>query len=42
MMNDIPKGIEEHVCIVLNKLWGKSFEAKLKKSCFFHQSKVGF
>jgi len=33
---------EQHVCFVYIKLWEKSFEAKLKKSCFFHQSKVGF
>jgi hypothetical protein len=33
---------EQHVCLVFNKLWEKCFEAKLKKSCFFHQSKLGF
>jgi len=32
---------EKHVCLVFNKLWEKKFEAKLKKSCLFHQSKVG-
>ncbi len=33
---------EQHVCLVFNKLWGKKLQAKLKKSCLFHQSKVGF
>jgi hypothetical protein len=33
---------EQHVCLVFNKLWEKRFEVKLKRSCLFHQSKVGF
>jgi hypothetical protein len=37
-----PKQHEQHACLVFNKLWGKTFEAKLKKSCLFHQSKVQF
>jgi len=33
---------EQHVCLVFNKLWEKKIEVKLKKSCLFHQSTVGF
>jgi glutamine synthetase adenylyltransferase len=32
---------EQHVRLVFNKLWGKKFEVKLKKSYFFINQRLG-